>query len=403
MTNEAHLESLQLTPEAEALAAALAAWDGTLAAWERLSALAAPSANVDAVRDAGEDLARALGAIPEAEDADGARRTAEDARGQLARALADVRPLAVSQAAAESPPPREWMLWDWLPTGRVAIFTGKQGWGKSHIGFMLAAAIAAGRKRWIRAKTKDERAPLYPAKAAPVVWATWEDEPAELWRRLERIQNATGGPLEVADRLKVVDLARYGPLWESGGHIATKAKLTGAGAALRALCESAKARLLVIDPLAAAYAGDENARGLVRAYMSDWDGWGREAGCAVMMIAHPPKSAHETGVTYSGSTDWEAAARTAWFIGQADESAGWARKKKEANAAAGVKPGRALYLEVTKSNYGPPPRRVWLDKDPDGLPFEVRPPTWADDYCDAHKEQDKAAAKNGGDTYDNYE
>ena len=105
MTNEAHLESLQLTPEAEALAAALAAWDGTPAAWERLSALAAPSANVDAVRDAGEDLARALGAIPEAEDADGARRTAEDARGQLARALADVRPLAVYQATAESPPP----------------------------------------------------------------------------------------------------------------------------------------------------------------------------------------------------------------------------------------------------------------------------------------------------------
>ena len=116
-------------------------------------------------------------------------------------------------------------------------------------------------------------------------------------------------------------------------------------------------------------------RGLVRAYMSDWDGWGREAGCAVMMIAHPPKSAHETGVTYSGSTDWEAAARTAWFIGQADESEGWSQKTKAAKVAAGVKPGRAMYLEVTKSNYGPAPRRVWLDKDSEGLPYEVRPPT----------------------------
>ena len=152
--------------------------------------------------------------------------------------------------------------------------------------------------------------------------------------------------------------------------------------------ESANARLLVIDPLAAAYAGDENARGLVRAYMSDWDGWGREAGCAVMMIAHPPKFAHETGVTYSGSTDWEAAARTAWFIGQADESEGWSQKTKAAKVAAGVKPGRALYLEVTKSNYGPAPRRVWLDKDSDGLPHEVRPPTWSGD------------PENGGDTYD---
>ena len=327
-----------------------------------------------------ESLLNDMAAAHVGDDPDAKARALERlpaAREAALKALDAVRPLAFSSAPTEKTPPREWMLWEWLPTGRVAIFTGKQGWGKSHIGFMLAAAIAAGRDRWIHAETEDERAPRYPAGAAPVVWATWEDEPAELWRRLERIQNATGGPLEVADRLKVVDLARYGPLWESGGHIAAKARLTGAGAALRALCESDNARLLVIDPLAAAYAGDENARGLVRAYMSDWDGWGREAGCAVMMIAHPPKSAHETGVTYSGSTDWEAAARTAWFIGQADESEGWSQKTKAAKVAAGVKPGRALYLEVTKSNYGPAPRRVWLDKDSDGLPHEVRPPTWS--------------------------
>ena len=60
-----------------------------------------------------------------------------------------------------------------------------------------------------------------------------------------------------------------------GRHISTMAELTVTGERVRRLCEQEDARLLVLDPLAAAYAADENARGLVRAFVSHWDAWGR--------------------------------------------------------------------------------------------------------------------------------
>ena len=56
-------------------------------------------------------------------------------------------------------------------------------------------------------------------------------------------------------------------------HVQTVAELTAAGRRLRRLCERVGARLLVVDPLAAAYGSDENTRGLVRQYMASWDAW----------------------------------------------------------------------------------------------------------------------------------
>ena len=99
------------------------------------------------------------------------------------------------------------------------------------------------------------------------------------------MHDATGG------RIKFVDMADNGPLWAPlrSGHVSSIASLTTAGEKLRKYAESVEARLLVIDPLAAAYAGDENVRGLVRAFLSSWDAWGRRTGCAVLFVGHTPK------------------------------------------------------------------------------------------------------------------
>lgn len=131
----------------------------------------------------------------------------------------------------------------------------------------------------------------------------------------------------------------------------TVAELTGAGRRLRRRCERAKARLLVIDPLAAAYGSDENVRALVRQYMASWDAWGRAHKCAVLMIAHPPKQTAGKGDDdgwWSGSTDWPAAARGAWAL----------RHEK----ATGKNPERT-WLECPKASYGLSPDPVFLVAD----------------------------------------
>ena len=196
--------------------------------------------------------------------------------------------------------------------------------------------------------------------ASAVVYASWEDEPSEFWRRLGEI---SGKPApwvtpEGTRQLYIADMAGHGPIWAPGGrrHIATLATITDAGQALRRLCEKVQAKLLILDPLAAAYAGDENARGLVRAFVADWDAWGRAIACSVLLPAHPSRT---SGARYSGSTDWWGAVRNLWHI--SGEPRG--------------KPPKALHhdsrpvewrLTCEKSNYGAPPPSVRLDWDTSG-------------------------------------
>ena len=42
------------------------------------------------------------------------------------------------------PPPRRWLVKDWLPAGRVTLLAGQGGIGKSRLALQLAAGIAIG-------------------------------------------------------------------------------------------------------------------------------------------------------------------------------------------------------------------------------------------------------------------
>ena len=227
-----------------------------------------------------------------------------------------------------TPPDREWLLPGWLAVGRVHLLTGSGGRGKSRLALQLAAALAADGAAWPLpwqsagrgTLPSDRHPPTLPrtgVSGLPVVVASWEDEADEVHRRLQAQPVSVA---ELAHRLHYVDVAEWGPLWapEQGSrHVQTVAELTAAGRRLRRLCERVGARLLIVDPLAAAYGSDENVRGLVRQFMASWDAWGRAHRCAVLMIAHPPKQgAGDRGTDgwWSGSTDWPAAARSAWAL-----------------------------------------------------------------------------------------
>ena len=60
-----------------------------------------------------------------------------------------------------------------------------------------------------------------------------------------------------------------------------------AGHELRRLCEEVGARLLIVDPSAAAYGSNENSRALVRAFVSDFDAWARDNNCAILILVAP--------------------------------------------------------------------------------------------------------------------
>ena len=233
--------------------------------------------------------------------------------------------------------PREWICEGWL-NYRLTLFTGHGGTGKSQLALQLAAAVSSKvRCNWIPLDPGASDAVLTISSSSPVLVASWEDEYDEVHRRLSSIAKVLpwAASDQIENRLHFADLADHGPLWD--------AKLTGVGERLQATANDVGARLLIIDPRAAAYAGDENHRAQVRAFISHWDRWARDNRCAVLLIDHLPKYATTDGsymlrggATYAGSTDWHNASRCVWNI---DEK---------------------YLLRCDKSNYGdtPPPVRL---------------------------------------------
>ena len=320
-------------------------------------------------------LRSCLAAYPNDQQArEGIRRLAREIDGAVQR-----RPIGLETwDNAGPPPPRRWLVEDWLPAGRVTLLVGQGGVGKSRLAMQLAAGIASGGRRaeeanqasksrsWIETPSPHmlQLGEATEPGGAPLVYASWEDEWDEFRRRLSELSGAPA-PWVAPERLShfhFADMAGHGALWgpraNRRSYTDTMGETTQAGHELRRLCREEGARLLIVDPSAAAYGSDENNRTAVRAFLSDLDAWARENDCAILMLSHPSKG----GADYSGSSDWEASVRSMWTL----------RKEKIGPAPAERGKGESdnrpegWQLALAKANYGPPVKPLQLDWDASG-------------------------------------
>ena len=323
------------------------------------------------------------------------------------------------------PEPREWLSSRWLPAGRVALLTADGGSAKTLLALQVAAIVAAGEGFHAPGSKGPAMlpanggakgmAPRLSGKAGAVVFATWEDEPDEVLRRLSWLPRLPGGKsvrAAVEKRLHIVDLAGRGALWgpKGDGHRDTLAGLTTTGSAFEAYVRHVKPRLIVIDPVAAAYGANENDRGAVRGFLSHLNALAAELGAAVLLVAHPPKG--KDADHYSGSTDWRNGVRAMLTLGP-EPVRGYVGKPtdKVNNQNGGTAEGQALTLE--KANYARAGRRAWLrfkvEHGPDGPQGPPKIMAWEEvgpkDAADAYhkwrdwkpprKKEPKESGKNG--------
>lgn len=270
---------------------------------------------------------------------------------------------------APNPPPVSWLVKDWMPDATLTVLTGAGGAGKSRIALQLAVAVATGAETFIAPAADPppltHRAPsVVQIGPAPVVFAAWETRRLAFANRLAAIcgpagQERTAALSRLTGRLHYVNMRPAGGLWgaEPGKHTSTTGAWLPGGDALRAYAERHRARLLIIDPLAAAFVANENDRALVRAFLSGLDQWAEDCGCAVLIISHPPKS----DSAQSGSTDWRNGVQAVWELAPADK-----------NATDG-----ARTLQVDKLNEGPIPKAVRVNYD-NGRFVEVNDPDGGD-------------------------
>lgn len=228
------------------------------------------------------------------------------------RALARVKP---------EPPP--FIMAGWIPEGEVTLLAGDGGVGKSGIALHLAACIATGRD-------------FHGVPCAPrsVVYLSFEDCARVLHWRLSRLADDAGIELDdLADGLRVVDCSQALGAWFGPGEFGGAAGVTAAF--YEAQDRIAGAQVVFVDGSADVFAGGENVRAEVKAFIRALRRLIPRDG-AVILLAHVDKASAQTGNRkdaqgYSGSSGWNNGVRSRLYAFREDEAEEVILEVKKAN------------------------------------------------------------------------
>jgi RecA-family ATPase len=196
------------------------------------------------------------------------------------------------------PPKRRWIVRDWLPVGNVTSLYGGPGVGKTLIAQQLATSVATGRS-FFGLETMQ----------APALVIACEDDRDELHRRQFSICATSGVEMHKLGLLSLVPRAgRQNVLASFSNGII---QLMPLFQTIRETARSTGAKLIVIDNIAQCFAGNENIRAEVTAFVNALGGLALELDAAVLLLGHPGKASNSE---YSGSTAWDAAVRSRWIL-----------------------------------------------------------------------------------------
>jgi AAA domain len=199
-------------------------------------------------------------------------------------------------------PPRKWFVEGWIPDRTVTNLSGDGGSGKTEIILQLIAASSL-QTQWFG---KD-------VSAGPCLYYGAEDEAEELHRRLETIVERAGQNLSDLDGIRLIPMAGLDAVLAEPDQrqnlLATAifSKLVSQAKALRP-------KLIVIDPSADVFGGDEINRAQVRKFVSMLRGLAMEIDCAVLLLSHPSLIGMNTGTGTSGSTAWNNSVRSRLYL-----------------------------------------------------------------------------------------
>ena len=210
----------------------------------------------------------------------------------------------------------KFLIKNWLPAEFLSMLIGQSKIGKSILTFEIVIALAMGYDPFQGVLSENPDRNLKPTlEPINITYCSYE-EPKDLSQnRIHMICQHL--PLldydAVKDRIQYIDFNGFGPLWgvDKREHRATRQIIQQTGLRLFEDTKAHQSKLLVIDPLAAAFGGNENDRTVVREFTGMLNRWARMNNCAVLLIAHPAKAEDSE---YSGSTDWLGSCRAMWNL-----------------------------------------------------------------------------------------
>ena len=243
-----------------------------------------------------------------------------DPRGRLkVRRMADV--------LAGTPPNIRWLVPEYIPLRTVTLLTGDGGVGKSLLAQQLMTACAAG-------------VPFLGMEAMKcrVFGLFCEDETAVLHHRqlnlCESMELADDALRDFAFMERAgEDAVLYGPTIEDPREM----DFTDFFYRFMKELREFRPQLLVVDTAADTFAGNENARPQVRAFIRQLRSVATDLDAAVILCAHPSVAGIASGSGFSGSTAWHNSVRSRLYLTRPEEGL-----DKDART-----------LRAMKANYGP--------------------------------------------------
>lgn len=212
------------------------------------------------------------------------------------------------------PPPRQWVVDDWIVKGAVNSLYGDGGLGKTLLVQQLACAVSIG-EPWLG----------IPTSKGPVMAVLCEDDKDEIWRRHNDIKASmgygVGNPFDDAWLWPRVGRDNVLIRWDKNG--APTLGVFHARLVERVIAE--RPSLLIIDTLADVYGGNEIDRpqvnyfvktilgGLIKTLEADGHA------LTVLLVGHPSVAGKASGSGYSGSTAWNNAVRSRMYLTRPEE------------------------------------------------------------------------------------
>ena len=235
--------------------------------------------------------------------ADQLRALADGALHQPAETFPTADLAAWSRTSAQ---PTPFYMAGRIPLGEVTILTGEGGSNKSTFGHQLATCSAAA----LAMLGID-------VMQGPALYVTAEDHDDRLQWMQEHICRALG--VEMAGLAGKLFLASIrGRLNNELATFAADGRIQAREAfkLVRSTIEATGARLVVLDNVAHLFAGNENDRSQVTAFINLLYVLCRELGVTILLIAHKNKA----GDSYSGTTAWLNAVRSHLVIERPEDS-----------------------------------------------------------------------------------
>ena len=258
-------------------------------------------------------------------------------------------PIVTGMPAGDVGP--KWLMECWVLDADLTTFIGDPGAGKSFLALQLACALVMpGRRAWIDAVDAEvlfvevDRRVLYVGRL--------EDGISAFAHRVGYIADGIW-----PDGLGYKDMTRARPIWEARGRY-DMGVMTDEGRRVLDMCTDGGYGLLVLDSLGALYAGNENDRAEVSAFLAELSGWAHQTGTAVVLMAHLAKYGEAKAAGYSGSTGWQGGVRHQLNLDYMQPG------KRNASAADVAQAKEYRRLKVNKSNYVRPPPPLYIQYEP---------------------------------------